>query len=954
MPGVALHERAAALDRTARPAETATARAARWRAGWGAASGRFAERLGALGLDEAALAAALDLSTADPARPEWAAAAERAIAAVRPATVAEVRGLDWRASFARVVRPFGTVPPEAPAGFAERLEATLVDLAAPTLVAELGRARAAGTLVGADGRERFADFVAGLTRPAGLAALLAEYPVLARLLAVAAAFAAAAHTELLTRLAADRAAIVTELLGGVDPGPVAEVRAGLGDRHQRGRSVAEVVFADGRRVIYKPRDLGAHVRLAEVIDRLGLDLRTAAVVARAGYGWLEFIPRLPVADVSSADRFYRRLGALLAVLHAVHGTDAHCENVIACGDQPVLVDAEAVFHPDLSAGPRLSDPAADALRCSVSRTGLLPSFQVGEHGAADLSAVGGDVGRPAAHARADWDFPGTDRMTPARRAGTAAGGANRPALAGRDLDPGDHEPALRSGFLAGYDAILRDRTGFGALLSDCADLPVRVVARPTRGYATLLAESTTPAALRDATDRDRVLDVLWTESLADPLWWRLARHEALDLWAGDVPIFFGRPGSPDLWTSTGRRLPGVLPVTALGAARDKLAAMGPTDRGHQEWLIAATLATREPAGDHVPVPAPATPGGTDATPERLLGAARVIADDLLCRGHVGGVPARRNWLGLELVDERQWLVVPLGLGLGTGYLGVALFLAELGRVSGVDRYLATAHETVAAVPELVAALAERPDLVAAIGYGGHHGLGGVAYGLARIGVLLDDGVLRDLAATTVDLAARVPPGADVGWATGTAGCLAAMTAVHAELGLPAAARLADRCAATLTGTEPGDVAPREAAGVAVALAGREGVAGHAGRLLDVAVPVGPGWCGGAAGALVAAARLGRPTARLARELATCPPLRDHSLCHGELGILEALRIAGEPSRTGAVLAALDRTGPTCGTPRGVPTPALLTGLSGIGHQLLRLGFDEVPSVLLLEPGSRSR
>jgi lantibiotic modifying enzyme len=318
------------------------------------------------------------------------------------------------------------------------------------------------------------------------------------------------------------------------------------------------------------------------------------------------------------------------------------------------------------------------------------------------------------------------------------------------------------------------------------------------------------------------------------------------------------------------------------------------------------------------------------------------------------VPARRNWLGLELVDERQWLVVPLGLGLGTGYLGVALFLAELGRVSGVDRYLATAHETVAAVPELVAALAERPDLVAAIGYGGYHGLGGVAYGLARIGVLLDDGVLRDLAATTVDLAARVPPGADVGWATGTAGCLAAMTAVHAELGLPAAARLADRCAATLTGTEPGDVAPREAAGVAVALAGREGVAGHAGRLLDVAVPVGPGWCGGAAGALVAAARLGRPTARLARELATCPPLRDHSLCHGELGILEALRIAGEPSRTGAVLAALDRTGPTCGTPRGVPTPALLTGLSGIGHQLLRLGFDEVPSVLLLEPGSRSR
>ncbi len=47
--------------------------------------------------------------------------------------------------------------------------------------------------------------------------------------------------------------------------------------------------------------------------------------------------------------------------------------------------------------------------------------------------------------------------------------------------------------------------------------------------------------------------------------------------------------------------------------------------------------------------------------------------------------------------------------------------------------------------------------------------------------------------------------------------------------------------------------------------------------------------------------------------------------------------------------ALDRRGPVCGTPAALAVPGLLTGLAGIGHGLLRLGFpDRTPSVLLLQ------
>jgi len=88
--------------------------------------------------------------------------------------------------------------------------------------------------------------------------------------------------------------IVGELLGGIDPGPVVAIDPGLGDAHQGGRTVAAVCFADGRKVIYKPRPMTAHLmfrRLADWLNGLvpGAGLRVPAVVPRAGYGWLESI-----------------------------------------------------------------------------------------------------------------------------------------------------------------------------------------------------------------------------------------------------------------------------------------------------------------------------------------------------------------------------------------------------------------------------------------------------------------------------------------------------------------------------------------------------------------------------------------------------------------------------------------------------------------------------------------
>ncbi|WP_253899613.1 lanthionine synthetase LanC family protein [Corallococcus carmarthensis] len=87
----------------------------------------------------------------------------------------------------------------------------------------------------------------------------------------------------------------------------------------------------------------------------------------------------------------------------------------------------------------------------------------------------------------------------------------------------------------------------------------------------------------------------------------------------------------------------------------------------------------------------------------------------------------------------------------------------------------------------------------------------------------------------------------------------------------------------------------------------------------------------------------------------------HCLCHGDVGNLEVLHLAGEVlgeeawkqaarSRAARVLAQGRDGAWRCGLPRFTEAPGLMLGLSGIGLGLLRLAApDFVPSVLALQP-----
>ncbi|WP_385620304.1 type 2 lanthipeptide synthetase LanM family protein [Streptomyces sp. P8-A8] len=957
--------------------------------------------------------------------PDWAVFVQDAIAAApERAAIGDREDLPGLRGFERVLAPFtGCAARRMRDGlprrlsrcvdldavqddFERHLSRRLARLAARTLVLELHTARRDGRLAGDGPEDRFTDFLRLTGARSGLAALCTTYPVLARILARTALDAAAALAEMLVRFATDRPVLpgVHESRGeeaGAEEargeetgneetgdeeaggGRLVGVEPGAGDGHRGGRTVMLLRFEDGARLVYKPRPLAAHQHFNELVQWFNElpgtpGLRTLALLDRGPYGWVEFVAERPCRSGRQVETFYRRQGALLALLHALDGTDLHHENLIADGEYPVLVDVETLFHPPLpTAGS--DDPAARALHDSVHRVGLLPQLLVGDESALDMSGIGGGQAADSPVRGVDWADAGTDRMRLVRRTARFGGSANRPRLTGTPADPSAFTRALCAGFRAGYTAIKEARTELlctGGLLDRFAHDEVRVVVRPTWIYASLLDESTHPDLMKDAAERHEVLALLGTDTLGSASLPGLLDEEIAQLWSGDVPLFTALPERTDLWSGTGRMLPGTLARTGLSLVRAKLAAMGAVDRQDQERIIRAAMVTtsREPAHEPRPGPRRVRTAATAPDPDELLAAARSVGDGLVSQAYSG--PTRLNWIGLELLDERYWRLGPMAADLAGGYTGTACFLAQLAALTGADRYAAAARDALAPLAGLLDVLHSRPDDLGPVGSGAFAGIGGIAYALTQVADVLDDPCLGGLVLPALRLTgAAAVAESEYGVRGGTAGGLAGLLAGYRVTGRADVWRTAERCAgllreaplpdtpgfadgsagigwALLRFAEAGGGEPYRASGLAALRA----ATGSVDR--DIS------WCRGRTG--VALAVLDSPAAQadpllsawaqeVAADIARAEPPPDDSLCHGELGVLELLR-RGEPSgvrtrwveRAGALLAAADRTKPRCGTPGQVSHPGLLTGLAGIGHGLLRAGFpDRVPSMLLL-------
>ncbi len=881
------------------------------------------------------------------------------------------------------------------------------------LLVELRAAADAGALTAPEPEGRWAQWVARATAPGYWESVAGRYPTLGKRLHTLVGNRVAAVLEFARRFADDRVEVAD--LAGAEP-ELRGVRFGAGDSHLDGRTVAVVALAGGT-VVYKPRSLAADHVLGDLLATLladepeGRRIRVPAVRQARGYGWAEFVEHRYCADDDELRAYYRGIGHWLAVARLLGATDLHAENVVAAGPVPVVVDCETLLTPQPPVPPsdfgKAVDRAAELLRGSVARTGLLPgrSVRLGHRGA-DVSAAGAlPDQQPAVTTTAVLDL-GTDRARLAMVPAELQAPANQPSPSPA---PAEHWPTVVAAFtelserLAELDAAGR----LAPLVEPLTRCPLRVVRRDTVVYTELTAMLWHPASLHDepaAVERARTLlagNARVTPGAPDDP--TEIDDEITAMLLGDVPLFAAADPEALAGAALARWRALDLPVdvqvvrcAVLSAYRD------------EDSVAAATSL----------VPARIRTGDLDRR-------RRAIAADLVRRTvstAIRGDDGTVTWVAPSL-SPAGIAVQPLALDLYSGLPGVAVLLAAYrnevadGRadpVSDVDDTLAATVRSLAVVEDAVdadrvAKPKSRPEPPGCyVGLASRiwswlllYDLGAADPGKAlarasaaaaqiRAATAADE--FRDLligrAGAIVPLLRLAERTGDDRWradAVAIAGELAELAVRSPEGARWPGLRSADGLggfahgsagigwALSVLADAVGDGESRDLAEAAFAfqasLRTEDG-------WLDLRKPgkTAANWCHGCDGVGVLAAdldrRCGGTDARwpeLLRHAAAATWAAGfgatHTLCHGDLGSWEVLdhAIAAGVAPAGVtrelvdahVLSSLEQFGPRAAMTTDLFRPGLLSGMGGMAYQLLRLHPDcSLPSMLLPDPGGR--
>lgn len=652
------------------------------------------------------------------------------------------------------------------------------------MMLELNRARERGELQNVAPDERFLFFLQQFAQPEKMLAFLAEYPVLARQLAEMSDKWVNRELELLQRLCVDWDEIRAhfELMG--DPGLLSEIKEGVGDPHQDGRTVCILTWSSGLHLVYKPRSLTIDMHFQELLAWLNAHgcqpaFRIAKILNNERYGWYEYFAASGCATEEEIERFYQRAGGYLAILYTLDATDCHAENLIAAGEDPMLIDLESLFQPYAEKYEGADTYGFDLLTHSVRRVGLLPQRQWlgGDAGHIDLSGLGApDQG---AWVRANsWSGLGTDNVQPISEQVELKLANHRPTLRGERVNVLDYEQQIVAGFTTVYRLLLQQREELlRDILPRFAQDKIRVLFRATHLYALLHSDSLHPDVLRDGLDREWLFDRLWIATGRSPYLARLIAAERADLQNGDIPHFTATPASRDVLTMRGGRVVDFLPASSLELVYKNVQAMSEGDLARQAWIIQSSFACDELNSTKV-IPQHNVQidlSGPPAEREAFLVEAMAIAERL--RELAVTTDETIGWLVLNLTNGQDWRPVPAGPDLYNGLPGIALFLAYLGELGRDQRYTDMAR---LAVKTLRGIFTPRAGLWQWGRVGAFDGLGSLIYLFSHLGALWHDPSFCEEAEEMIPLAcALLPHDTSCDLLGGTAGCLMALLSLYA-------------------------------------------------------------------------------------------------------------------------------------------------------------------------------
>jgi type 2 lantibiotic biosynthesis protein LanM len=595
----------------------------------------------------------------------------------------------------------------------------------------------------------------------------AEYAMVGRILGTLTNLWYEAIVEFLKRIDADWTELEATFNHGISLGEVNKIILSLSDRHCGGRSVIALSFKNGKKLVYKPKNLAMEAAFSQVLDwlnhqgKLSRQMKVMKVLDKNFYGWVEFIESVECRDEEELEAFYHRTGILLGLGYILEATDMHQENIIAHGAYPVLIDCETLLQH--RANLQVTDQqhntansaAIEQLSNSVLRSHFLPDLVVGKDNSNiyDMSGLGSFAEQKLTYEKPQWKNINTDTMRLEQESHQIL--PIFPNIPRCNQTPVGYETYAQSiigGFAEIYRLILTHRHELlksDGLLSIFKHQEVRFVFRNTMVYGLTHRYMHQPKFMEEGVAYSIVLEQLarghlFMEDKSPGN--AILQAERKSMQELDIPYFTANVNDTALRFEGQEIVPDYFQAPSYLRMLELIREANEDDLFKQTTIIkqslSARLMTGHQNGDILLVPDTDKEFALSFSKKEAIDQARHLASQIM-RHSIRGVDGSITWIAPLYIQELQlYKVRLLPLHIYDGLTGIALFFAALYKVTEENQYRDTCYKILQTVRKQFREKTTRQDALKQMGHGIALGYSGIPYAFSQISYLLNDSVLR--------------------------------------------------------------------------------------------------------------------------------------------------------------------------------------------------------------------
>ena len=579
------------------------------------------------------------------------------------------------------------------ADFAQYLAEQLQEICMRTLIVEMHICKSAGKLKGENNREEYDYYCNKIVgKMVNIKKMFGKYPVLRQCVEKRITYSINFYKEILEHFSKHRAAISDQLCGANSSLKIVSIESKHSDVHRGGRHVVKVRLNDGSGILYKPHSMENEQQFGELLlwmsRGLKIDQLDYKFLSYEDHSWCSIVEYKSCKTEDGIKKYYKRIGVQLFLAYFLGTHDLHCENIIASGEYPVLIDLETIVNVQ----PSKERITADAevkyqLAHSVLFTGLLPIYTWNKDGyGIDNSGISGGTGNyypfkipivskaETSDMHISYDYPKATKKQ------------NLVMLQNRFPAPVKYEEKFLEGFSLAYQYVLWHKEEFKKKIEKLSFLKSRMLVADTQRYSMILSSSYHPSLLMDENEREAFfIFMLKGRSESED---RIAKDEMNCLSHGDIPYYEYHLNDKKLYSGMGDELGEYFEEAPINSLLKKIDDLNEADMKKQQRYIQTALELMPSSREKYEngtyyVGENSISSSTKETKNKYNRQIEHLIDRVVEEAVWNQERTEVNWCQTKLSTEKQmtWNIGAMGMYLYSGLSGMLLLFHELKQFS---------------------------------------------------------------------------------------------------------------------------------------------------------------------------------------------------------------------------------------------------------------------------------